>query len=171
MKQPPMKMRRQPPPARRHHGFTLVEVLIVVVILGILASIVVPQFSNATEQSKAVTTASITRTVQAKIFEKFATTGEYATTIENGWFVEGTLPVNPLATDQRTPVIFYDTAATDDMLHPASKLVTTAGAFWYNPTNGTFRALVPAQKTPAGTLELYNTANSVDLTDLAATTN
>src|SRR3954464_8733050 len=31
----------------RHSAFTLIEILIVVVILGILAAIVVPQFSNA----------------------------------------------------------------------------------------------------------------------------
>jgi prepilin-type N-terminal cleavage/methylation domain-containing protein len=33
-------------------AFTLVEILIVVVILGILASIVVPQFASATQQSR-----------------------------------------------------------------------------------------------------------------------
>lgn len=36
---------------RNHRAFTLVEILIVVVILGILASIVVPQFARATEDA------------------------------------------------------------------------------------------------------------------------
>ncbi|QOI99014.1 MAG: prepilin-type N-terminal cleavage/methylation domain-containing protein [Phycisphaeraceae bacterium] len=35
------------------HAFTLVEILIVVVILGILAAIVVPQFTNATQDAQA----------------------------------------------------------------------------------------------------------------------
>ncbi len=33
-------------------GFTLVEILIVVVILGILAAIVIPQFTDASTQAK-----------------------------------------------------------------------------------------------------------------------
>ncbi len=33
-------------------AFTLVEILIVVVILGILAAVVIPQFSNATQQAQ-----------------------------------------------------------------------------------------------------------------------
>jgi len=37
----------------RKTGFTLVEILIVVVILGILAAIVIPQFTNASESAKA----------------------------------------------------------------------------------------------------------------------
>ncbi len=39
--------------ARVRKAFTLVEILIVVVILGILAAIVVPQFTNATESAQA----------------------------------------------------------------------------------------------------------------------
>jgi general secretion pathway protein G len=37
---------------RRRRAFTLIEILIVVVILGILATIVLPQFSNASQQAK-----------------------------------------------------------------------------------------------------------------------
>lgn len=39
--------------ARVRKAFTLVEILIVVVILGILAAIVVPQFTNATQDAQA----------------------------------------------------------------------------------------------------------------------
>lgn len=38
---------------RNSKAFTLVEILIVVVILGILAAIVVPQFTNATQDAQA----------------------------------------------------------------------------------------------------------------------
>ena len=38
--------------AGARHGFTLIEILIVVVILGILSAIIIPQFSNATEQAE-----------------------------------------------------------------------------------------------------------------------
>ena len=36
----------------QNKGFTLVEILIVVVLLGILAAIVIPQFSNASEDAR-----------------------------------------------------------------------------------------------------------------------
>ncbi len=47
---------RSAPMIRLHSAFTLVEILIVVVILGILASIVVPQFSKAVQDSSETAT-------------------------------------------------------------------------------------------------------------------
>ena len=44
--------RRSDRHARASTGFTLVEILIVVIILGILASIVLPQFAGASDSSK-----------------------------------------------------------------------------------------------------------------------
>lgn len=41
-----------PSASARRRAFTLVEILVVVVILGILAAIVVPQFSNAADDTK-----------------------------------------------------------------------------------------------------------------------
>jgi general secretion pathway protein G len=47
----PLRRRRGTAP-RIDRAFTLVEILIVVVILGILATVVIPQFSNASQQAR-----------------------------------------------------------------------------------------------------------------------
>ncbi len=43
----------------RKSGFTLVEILIVVIILGILAAIVIPQFTNASQDAPMTTKTDI----------------------------------------------------------------------------------------------------------------
>lgn len=48
-------------------AFTLVEILIVVVILGILAAIVVPQFTDASEQAKEASVRSDLQTIRSQI--------------------------------------------------------------------------------------------------------
>lgn len=52
---------------KKRNGFTLVEILIVVVILGILAAIVIPQFSDASEEAKMTSLVSDLQTIRSQI--------------------------------------------------------------------------------------------------------
>ena len=54
-------------PVRSGLGFTLIEILIVVVILGILAAIVIPQFSDASEDASFASVRAQLQTVCGQI--------------------------------------------------------------------------------------------------------
>lgn len=51
----------------KRHAFTLVEILIVVIILGILAAIVVPSFTNASTDAKRVSLVRQLHTIRSQI--------------------------------------------------------------------------------------------------------
>lgn len=64
---------------QNRHGFTLVEILIVVVILGILAAIVVPQFTTAANDARDGNIVTQVQVLENQ-FELFkARTGKYPT--------------------------------------------------------------------------------------------
>ena len=48
-------------------GFTLVEILIVVIILGILAAIVIPQFTNASKEAKQSALVTMVQSLRSQI--------------------------------------------------------------------------------------------------------
>ncbi|MDB5322274.1 MAG: putative fimbrial protein [Phycisphaerales bacterium] len=52
---------------RNRSGFTLVEILIVVIILGILAAIVIPKFTNASSEAKRNTLTSTLHSLRSQI--------------------------------------------------------------------------------------------------------
>src|SRR5258706_8261769 len=52
---------------RKRSGFTLVEILIVVIILGILAAIVIPKFTNASSEAKRNTLAATLHSLRGQV--------------------------------------------------------------------------------------------------------
>jgi general secretion pathway protein G len=85
-------------------GFTLVEILIVVIILGILAAIVIPQFTSASTEARENSTRSLLQTLRSQIELYKLQHNDNAPALENGsdWSlltdrtnVDGTVGTDP----------------------------------------------------------------------------
>jgi prepilin-type N-terminal cleavage/methylation domain-containing protein len=141
-------------------AFTLLELLIVLVVLGILAAIVVPQYTGASQDAIGATLRSIIRTVQTRIdYEHHASaSGSYPDTVEAAWFAGQVLPSHPENSFGVPAIEVVDDAGE---MHPDNKVLkaSVAGAFWYNAADGAFRARVADQGSAAATLDFYNYVN------------
>jgi len=143
---------------RAKSGFTLVEILIVVVILGILAAIVIPQFTDASTEAKTSSLCSDLQTVRSQI-ELYKIQhndakpnmvlnddGDNALTLTT--LVDGTVVAAGTANSfgpylQKMPknafsgvqTVVAGTAAPDEI--PTN---TTTGGWYFNTTTGAFNA-------------------------------
>jgi len=125
-------------------GFTLVEILIVVVILGILAAIVVPQFTNAANEARTGNIATQVSTIENQI-ELYAAqnNGVYPTLAElnDSWAVmlDGDylkeLPINPF--DNSSAVADWDSDGISDQ---AIIYEDATGGWLYDESTGNIAA-------------------------------
>ncbi|HNQ21489.1 MAG TPA: type II secretion system protein [Phycisphaerae bacterium] len=148
-------------------AFTLVEILIVVVILAILAAAVIPQFTEASDDSREAATGIIVRSIQRQISAQYAKAGAFPAAVLATWFEGNTLPSNPYFPDQAEAKLF-EVVSSDD-LHPADKTDNTSGVFWYNSKKGIIRARVTAGTDDAATIARYNAVNASRITTLKQT--
>lgn len=138
-------------------GFTLVEILIVVVILGILAAIVVPQFTNAANDARQGNVETQGSTLQNQL-ELYAAqnNGTYPTVVQlnadaadgsaNGWsvMIDGNYikeaPVNPYAPAANRTLVTVSAAANAAAADTEANAGNGTQGWYYNPATGVIRA-------------------------------
>lgn len=127
-------------------GFTLVEILIVVVILGILAAIVIPQFTNASDSAKASTMKRQLQTLRRQLDmyklhhnEDYPTQAQLWANMINRTDADGTLNAagafGPYL--ERAPMNVFTNSATVTTLGTG----TSAQGWEYDPADGTIQAV------------------------------
>lgn len=138
-------------------GFTLVEILIVVVILGILAAIVVPQFTNAANESRVGNVATQVSTIETQLelwaarhngtYPDLTSAGEtWQDLVDDGYFKS--IPVNPFTGVSAVSETDYD-FGTDPTVFVVYGRAATDG-WLYDATTGNIAAAAPIPDPSAG---------------------
>ncbi len=155
-------------------GFTLVEILIVVVILGILAAIVIPQFTSASETAKASSLVTQLQTIRSQLeLYQVQHNGNYPTLVQlnadwavmtsetdNAGVIAAGNPFGPYL--QQSPVNSFisSVADADISLAALGADAFTADVGWgYNETTGAIKAMIPTAAN--GSLGLVTDADHV----------
>jgi len=136
--------------ARRINGFTLVEILIVVVILGILAAIVIPQFTSASETAKASSLQSQLQTIRSQLeLYQVQHNGNYPVLATNWDQLTTETEVDGTAGDSSGNEFgpYLQKAPTNSFENTASVGTAGAGVGWvYSATTGAIQAVMEVTK-------------------------
>ena len=141
---------------RKNTGFTLVEILIVVIILGILAAIVIPQFTEASNDARVSALVSDLQTVRSQVeLYKIQHLDDFPGTVNGTWTIgnfvthlNGKTDINGQAGVtlgpylQKFPTNPFNTSAAVRDATGASDPNTESGTegWWFNSTTGCFGA-------------------------------
>lgn len=132
-------------------GFTLVEILIVVVILGILAAIVVPQFTNAANEARVGNVATQVSTIENQLelwaarnngaYPDLATAGEtWQDLVDDGFFKD--IPVTPF--DSSDAITAWDSTGAGE----TNVIYDDTVGWHYDADRGNIAAGAPAAAAP-----------------------
>ncbi len=125
--------------AASRKGFTLIEILIVVIILGILAAIVIPQFTNASEDARKSSVASQLQTLRSAVeLYKLQHGDSYPTTggsVTGAW--DWNLLLNTsLSYDSKTVGPYLQQTPTNSMNGSNLMGTSAAGNAWFIDATG-----------------------------------
>ncbi len=140
---------------RKNKGFTLVEILIVVIILGILAAIVIPQFTEASNDARVSALMSDLQTVRSQIeLYKVQHKDNYPGTVSGTWTIGNFVSHLTGKTDadgasggslgpylQKFPTNpFNNQSAVADATGASDPNAVISGDYgwWFNSTTGSF---------------------------------
>lgn len=137
--------------AARKGGFTLIEILIVVIILGILAAIVIPQFANATSNTKLAGVQTTAQTLRGAVQlyyyqhdDKLPPSDQFWTLMTTQTDVSGNPydpskstsgPFGPYMQSIPTNALNGSTVVVDDAAAPGATVKSSCG-FEYDYNNG-----------------------------------
>ena len=125
-------------------GFTIVELLIVIVVIGILAALVIIQFTNIQARARDTERKSDMRSIQSKLAEYYALNGRYPTALSDSSLA---LPADSCKGPSGT-----GTCAAPDYTYKAFLTATAVPADTYAASNS---ATADGTATDAGKYILY----------------